>query len=69
MLMRHNRKIDTVIIETLAGQYTIGSLLEEVEWIKYRWYNKSYEIKTDCTTYIIPHDRILKLDVRYSEVY
>jgi len=69
MLMRHDRKIDTVIIETVAGRYEIGSLLEEVEWIKYRWHNKSYEIKTNCATYIFPYDRIFKLEMQYSEVY
>lgn len=69
MLMRHNRKIDMVIIETVAGRYEIGSLFEEVEWIKYRRRNKSYEIKTDCTIYIFPYDRVFELEVRYREAY
>lgn len=67
--MKYNRKIDYIIVETVAGRYEIGGALECIERIKYKWRSKVYEIKTDRATYIFPYDRVFKLEMQYSEVY
>lgn len=61
--------IDTIVIKTTEGDWTIHSLDEHIYYIRYLVLRRAYKIKTSDNDYYISAKTIQAITVKYEEDY